>query len=373
MRSKKKKKNNLIKRKRLHIILIVIFVVILGTGISQLAASTPSIVDEMGNKVEGSISLLEQVELNGSKQWITIRGYNNSNPVLLFLAGGPGGSQIVETRNYFKDLEKDFIVVNWEQPGSGKSFGAVDQENLNKERYIEDAHALTKHLEEYFNEDKIFIMGQSWGTALSLWLAERYPEDYYGIINSGQMVDFLETEKICYESALTLAKKNKDEETVTKLEEQGAPPYYGEKMVMKASKYLMYLSKEMNRNTNIHGPGYSTINDVMSREYGIIDKINYFRGMLSTFNRVYQQLYDISLIEDVPKIDVPVYILHGIHDLNAPTELVEEYYQYLEAPNKELIWFEHSGHTPWRSETERFVDEVIKIKDDILKVEINTD
>lgn len=371
MRSKKNEKSKFHSRRRGYMFLIISVVVILGTGMTQLLASTPPIVDEMGNEVEGSIALLEQVELNGSKQWITIRGTDDSKPVLLFLAGGPGGSQIVETRNYLKELEEDLVVVNWEQPGSGKSFGAVDQDDLSKERYIEDAHALTKYLKDYFNEEKIFVMGQSWGTALSLWLAERYPEDYYGIINSGQMVDFLKTEMICYEKALTLAKERKDEKTVTQLEEQGAPPYYDDKMVMKASKYLMYLSKEMSRNVEIHGPGYSTISDLMSREYGIIDKVNYFRGMLSTFNRVYQQLYDVTLIQDVPKVDVPVYILHGTHDLNAPTELVEEYYQLLEAPEKELIWFDHSGHTPWRSETDRFVDEVRKIKDYILHTEFS--
>ena len=51
----------------------------------------------------------------------------------------------------------------------------------------------------------------------------------------------------------------------------------------------------------------------------------------------------------------------GRHDINAPTELAEEYYQIVEAPEKELVWFEHSGHGPWMNEAEKFVDETVRV------------
>jgi hypothetical protein len=38
--------------------------------------------------------------------------------------------------------------------------------------------------------------------------------------------------------------------------------------------------------------------------------------------------------------------LIGPHDVNAPTGLTEEYNDLLDAPHKEIVWFEHSGHTP---------------------------
>jgi pimeloyl-ACP methyl ester carboxylesterase len=59
------------------------------------------------------------------------------------------------------------------------------------------------------------------------------------------------------------------------------------------------------------------------------------------------------------RLEVPFYFLIGRHDVNASPALTEEYYQKLPAPHKELIWFEHSGHTPWTSEPDRFVDVMV--------------
>ena len=71
--------------------------VILNAGLvafSQITASTPSITDEKGSTPENSITELKKIELNGRNQWISIRGFDKNKPVLLFLAGGPGGTQM---------------------------------------------------------------------------------------------------------------------------------------------------------------------------------------------------------------------------------------------------------------------------------------
>lgn len=73
-------------------------------------------------------------------------------------------------------------------------------------------------------------------------------------------------------------------------------------------------------------------------------------------------MYEIDLREDYRKMDVPVYFFLGRHDINAPVELVEEYYDLLQAPLKEIVWFEHSGHSPWINERDKFVEELVKIK-----------
>jgi pimeloyl-ACP methyl ester carboxylesterase len=58
---------------------------------------------------------------------------------------------------------------------------------------------------------------------------------------------------------------------------------------------------------------------------------------------------------------VPIYFLEGRHDINAPPALVESYLQQLEAPHKELIWFEHSGHSPWVDEAAKVVDVMVNM------------
>lgn len=337
------------------IILVNVFLVL----VSQWSATTPSILDEDGNIVKNSIAELREIELNGRKEWISIRGWNKENPVLLFLAGGPGGSQMAAVRFELAELEKHFIVVNWDQPGSGKSYFATDIEKITKETYIEDGHALTQYLKERFDEEKIYLIGESWGSALGIFLIGQYPEDYHAFIGTGQMVNFKETEIIDYNKAIEIATEKGETELIKQLEVNGKPPYYGSDVTWKSALYLNYLSAWMAHHPSIHNPGYNTFRDVFASEYGLLDKINFFRGVINTFNHVYQQLYDIDLRVDYPTLDVPVYFFEGRYDINAPTELVEDYYEILTAPDKDLIWFEHSGHSPWINEPEKFITEVL--------------
>jgi pimeloyl-ACP methyl ester carboxylesterase len=343
-------------------VIFFIITVILNAGlitISQLAAFTPRIVDKNGNMPENSISKLIKLDLNGRKQWISIRGWNKNAPVLLFLAGGPGGTQMAAVRHELAELEKHFVVVNWDQPGSGKSYYAEKTKNITAQTYIQDGHALTEYLKDRFSQEKIYLMGESWGSALGIFLVDKYPESYHAFIGTGQMVDFAETERIDYAKALEIAQSKGDTALIERLTANGEPPYYGNDVTWKSAVYLNYLSAYMAANPKIQNPGYNTFRDVGSSEYGLLDKINFFRGIVNTFNHVYQQLYTIDMRTDYIKLDVPVCFFLGRHDVNAPTVLVEEYVQGLDAPDKRIIWFEHSGHNPWINEPEKFVREVL--------------
>lgn len=336
--------------------------VVLNVGlvtISQRSAFTPRIIDEKGNIPENSIAELTELELNGREQWISLRGWDQSKPVLLFLAGGPGGSQMAAVRHELSELEKHFVVVNWDQPGSGKSYYAERTENISIETYIQDGYALTEYLKERFSQEKIYLVGESWGSALGIFLIDSFSDSYHAFIGTGQMIDFVETEQMDYEKALDIAIEKNDTAIVEKLEKNGFPPYYGENVTWKSAIYLNYLSSYMANNPAIHNPGYSTFRDIGSSEYGLLDKINYFRGIINTYNHVYQQLYSIDLRTDYTTLDVPIYFFLGRYDLNAPTSLVEEYLQVLNAPNSEIKWFEHSGHSPWINERDKFMEEVI--------------
>jgi len=327
--------------------------------VSQLTASTPRIVDENGNTPENSIAELRQLELNGRKQWISLRGWDKNAPVLLFLAGGPGGTQMAAVRHELAELEKHFVVVNWDQPGSGKSYYAERTKNITPQTYIEDGHALTEYLKERFSQDKIYLLGESWGSALAIFLAHEYPESYHAVIGTGQMVDFAETERMDYAKAIEIAQSKGDTALIKRLIANGEPPYYGDDVTWKSAVYLNYLSAYMASNPNIQNPGYNTFRDIGSSEYGLLDKVNFLRGIIYTYNHVYQQLYTIDMRTDYTKLEVPVYFFLGRYDVNAPTVLAEEYMQVLDAPDKKIVWFEHSGHSPWINEPVKFVNEVL--------------
>ncbi|NLY43304.1 MAG: alpha/beta hydrolase [Clostridiaceae bacterium] len=357
---KKTNPEQLIRLKKMAIFFAM--AVILNVGLiafSQLTSSTPPIVDEKGNTPKNSIAELRKLELNGRKQWISLRGWDKNAPVLLFLAGGPGGTQMAAVRHELAELEKHFVVVNWDQPGSGKSYYTEKIKNITVQTYIEDGHALTEYLKERFSQEKIYLVGESWGSALGIFLVDKYPEFYHAFIGIAQMVDFAETERMDYAKTLEIAQSKGDTALIERLKANGMPPYYGKDVTWKSAVYLNYLSAYMAENPEIQNPGYNTLRDICSSEYGLLDKINFFRGIINTYNHVYQQIYTINLRTDYTKLDVPAYFFLGRHEVNAPTVLAEEYAQVLEAPDKEIVWFEHSGHSPWINERAKFIREVL--------------
>lgn len=326
---------------------------------SQFTAFTPRITDENGHVPPNSIAELRALDLNGKKQWISLRGWDQSKPILLFLAGGPGGTQMAAVRHELAELEKHFVVVNWDQPGSGKSYYAAKIKEITVDTYVQDGHALTAYLQERFSQEKIYLLGESWGSALGIFLINKYPSSYHALIGAAQMIDFAQTERMDYAKAMEIASDQGDTALIARLKANGTPPYYGQDMTWKSAAYLNYLSAFMANDPSIHNPGYNTFRDIGSPEYGLLDKVNFFRGILNTYNHVYQQLYDIDMRTDYIKLDVPVYFFLGRHDLNAPTALAAEYALLLDAPEKGIVWFEHSGHSPWINERAKFVKEVL--------------
>jgi pimeloyl-ACP methyl ester carboxylesterase len=223
---------------------------------------------------------------------------------------------------------------------------------------IADAHELTLYLRRRFGQAKVYVLGESWGSVLGIWLVQRYPELFHAFIGTGQMVAFKENDLLCYEFALRWAQERGDIQKVEQLKRLGPPPYYGEGVAQKEATFLLDTYEYMNQNPAIVRAG-NTLRDMAGQEYGLYDKLNYVRGALDTLNVVYPQLWEVDLRQQAARLEVPVYFLKGRHDVNAPPVLTEEYYRILTAPHKELVWFERSGHNPWISEPARFVDVIV--------------
>jgi pimeloyl-ACP methyl ester carboxylesterase len=184
---------------------------------SQLFAATPLITDADGQPLPNSIATLEKVTLNGTEQWVTIRGRDTRNPVLLNLGmGGPGGGGFA-TRTQFEPLEQYFTVVSWDEPGTGKSNDAVPLDQLTKERFVEDGRALTELLRQRFGQQRIYLYGVSWSSILGIWLIQQYPQLYHAFVSSGQMVNTTENDQLGYRLALDYSRQRGDERTVAKL------------------------------------------------------------------------------------------------------------------------------------------------------------
>ena len=227
---------------------VALVAVLLCVGGSQLTTYTPRIAGD------NAIAELRKIDVNGSNQWITVRGQNKNAPVILFLSGGPGGSQMGNARVALSELETDFVLVQWDQPGAAKSRWSIPRSEITLERYIADAHAVSQYLRQTFAKQKIYLIGESWGSALGVMVAQRYPQDYAAFIGSGQIVDFVQTEKIDYDLALRIARERGDQKMVDKLVAQGEPPYYADSIILDTIRYLQYLDGEVAARGQVHAP-----------------------------------------------------------------------------------------------------------------------
>lgn len=341
-------------------------------GFLSLLAScayTPAIKDSQGEVIKGSIATLEEIELNGVKQWILIRGEDETKPVLLFLHGGPGSAEMPLYR-FNPGLEKDFVLVMWDQRGAGKSYSRkVPEESMTIGQFIADAHELTRILKERFGRDKIYLAGHSWGSVLGMLTVDRYPEDYYAFVSIGQFVRGDENERVSWEYCLHEARKRDDKKAVKQLEEVGPPvdgaykgDYKGEKFVLRG------LLVERNWLTKYEGWWYGETGTgkmvkavIFSTEYTLGESFRYLKGNMFSLKAMWDDLVKVNLAENVPKVEVPVYFCVGRHDYNTPGSVSYPYYEMLAAPKKEFIWFERSAHSPCFEEPGRFNEVMEKV------------
>jgi pimeloyl-ACP methyl ester carboxylesterase len=332
-------------------LLSTVALVALGVAIAR-PASTPPIVGPDGQPLPGSIAELTTVRIGGHDQAVLLRGRSVDNPVLLTLAGGPGGSDLPMVRTLFGDLEKDFVVVGWDQRGAGKSYPALDPtDTLTVDRAVADTIELTNHLRERFDEDRIYVLGQSWGSTLGVLAAQRNPELYHAYIGSGQMVDQAETDLRLYHEALAYADRTGDRRMADMLEPLGEPPWEH------ISGNALALAFELEKLETPYTPprsyterfGSSGIGPMglMGSEYSVMDKVGVLRGMVDMFSVLYPQVQgEIDFRRDATRLDVPVYLIDGTHELRARRDLALQWFDHLQAPRKELFTFETAGHAP---------------------------
>lgn len=302
---------------------------------------------------KSSISVLESVKLGELEQWILIRGEDIDKPVLLFLHGGPGNAQIGWAPHFQAQLEKDFVVVNWDQRGSGLSYQeTIPVESMNINQFIEDANELTKYLLDRLNKQKIFLVGHSWGTVIGTSLIEKFPELFYAYIGIGQSVDFQRGELLSYQFTLDHAKANNVQEAILELTEIGPPPYKDMfNGLFTQRKWLNEFGGVIKEKGFFNKLAQITRN---RPEYTEEDEERMNEGNQFSVKAMWPEVLTVNLLEQIKAVKVPVYFLMGKHDYNTPNELVKEFYTSLDAPHKELLEFDDVAHCLLFEDPERF-------------------
>ena len=349
-----------------QMIFLLMAVTLLGALVlgSQWAAHTPAILGANGKPLPGSIASLEKVRLGGVDQWLIIRGQDVNKPVLLFLSGGPGASEAGRVLRFNRELEKHFVVVIWEQRGCGKSYPSFNpQSDLTVDQYVSDTIDLTEMLRSRFAEQKIYLVGHSWGAIIGVRAAQQRPDLFHAYVGTAQMVDVLETDQMIYRMVMDHSRQSGDTQFVQTLTTQGEPPYLGKSPIQPYST-LFGREYSLYEFPNTKSEEYRNDGDILmlmlkQPEYGWLDRVYYLLGLMNTFNVVYPQLQVMDFRSDAAQLDLPVYMVLGRNDMNNPYQIPEEYFNRLQAPSKQLTFFEDSGDGMIWEEAAKFHDLMI--------------
>jgi pimeloyl-ACP methyl ester carboxylesterase len=307
------------------------------------------------------IDLLEKVKLGGVEPVDYGRGHDRAQPLLLFLHGGPGLPEM-PFAHVNAELEKHFVVVEWDQRGAGKSFSSrIPPETMTIAQFVADAEELVELLSRRFQQEGIFLLGHSSGSVIGALLAARRPELVRAYIGLAPVADLQETERLLYDYATRSATAKADREAQRELAAIGPPPFTNAKQLQISQMWVNHFATAEFGKAR---PNRLTL-AVFSPRTSLLDYWRTVRGAKFSFDHLWRELFAVNLFEQVKRLEMPVYFLLGRQDRVVTGEVAERYFQRLQAPQgKQLLWFEKSGHWPQLEEPEKFhrvlVDHILK-------------
>lgn len=327
------------------------------------------LTDKQGTEIVGSLIEKEWLEVGGIKQGFFIHSENPDNPVILFLHSGPGSPElpIIEASENNERLEKYFTVCYWDQRGAGMTYNKdTDPASANIPQFVEDTRELTEYLTKRFGKNKIYLMGHSWGSYLGVKVIEKSPEYYHAYIGISQITHQHLSEQLAYQYMMEHAKEIDDTKVITNLAK-----YDPEAKDFPTNDYLLKVRAETMNKYGIgttHKPSSMTslLKDVLLfKSYTMSEKMKYVQGSMFSLNHVFHYVITDNLFESSTSFQVPVHIIHGLHDYQVSYKLAKQWLEQIEATGKYLYTFENSAHSPHMEESEKFVQivrEIVKQK-----------
>jgi pimeloyl-ACP methyl ester carboxylesterase len=335
--------------KALNLVFAVLFGVIAGSAALAAAPDPRAVLAEFGKIVsDNGIDEAKAVEIGGTRQWITVRGRDKRNPILLVIHGGPASPELPNRYLFEAPWTDFFTVVEWDQRGSGKSFLLNDPDKLAPtmtiERMIADAEELTAYLRTTYGRDKIFAIGHSWGTLVGLNLAQRHPDWLYAYIGAGQIINMREAEKVNYAWVLGQARQAGDAKAIAELE--AIAPYPNADGTIPIEKIGTEREWSVHFGGLTHGRStYDWWENAgrLSPDYSDAEIKAVDQGSAFSFPKLMPQLAAANF-DGFTKIGCPVIIFAGRYDYTTPSQPVEKWFKRLHAPAKRWVWFENSAH-----------------------------
>ena len=279
--------------------------------------------------------------IGGIQQVVEIKTDDASKPVLLFLSGGPGSSMIKGADAFTNSLKSRFTIVQWDQRDAGKTLKLNPSPTQPSVGQMEkDTYQVIQFLRKELKQEKIYLLGSSWGNVLGFYIVKNHPELLHAYFASNPVVSQLDSEK---ELLTTLKMHFKDNALASQELDTISFPFTSDESMFYLRKWLFYKDgKEFAMSA-----GFKTG----------------FLQWSTSWSPVWNEVMNIDLPKTLKSVDCPVYFFVGKNDIQTSTRITQEYFETLKAPKKRLFLFEHSGHQIHQDEPAKFQEAIIKTLD----------
>jgi pimeloyl-ACP methyl ester carboxylesterase len=313
----------------------------------SLALTSPHAIDEE-----------KYIPIGGIEQWVSIRGEDRANPVLLFAHGGPGATHTI-FKATLRPWEKYFTIVQWDQRGSGKTMhknGFAKPGELTLVQLEQDGIELTEYLLKLLDKEKILLVASSVGSTFGLAMAKHYPELFYGYVGTDQNT-FPEGAAITYEKTIEWLRKSGNAKGVKAIEAIG--PDHEHWTRQQVDQVAQWAAKA---NPNIPDMVMDVIFPAMitSPTHTIRDLKDILSGMTSSSELLFKELAGFDARNIGTDFAIPFFIFQGDSDIVTPTEEARRYFDMVRAPHKAFIPIKNSGHMAAFTRPGQFLDELLR-------------
>ena len=294
----------------------------------------------------GGINVLMTVEVGGIPQWISVRGNNPANPILLFLHGGPGSPMMPESWTFQKPWEDFFTVVQWDQRGAGKTFSAANRrpdKTMSIAEMQSDAEQLIELLLRTYGKKKLFLMGHSWGSILGVRVAQHRPDLLYAYIGVGQVVNGERNEVVGYQETLAEAERVGNQKAVTEL--KAIAPYPKPNGFTPMTDVLMERRWDVALGGMVYGQSQNDTSKIwaLSPDYSDYDVESARLGEMASVQILLPEMGKVDF-DGVTNFKCPVFIFAGAEDRTTPESVAERYFESIQAPEKKFFKVERAAH-----------------------------
>lgn len=326
----------------------------------------PPVLDQTGAVAETGFVSLEQVTLGGVEQWILIRGADVSKPVILYLHGGPGGSVMPWVDLFHTPLlEENFVVVHWDQRGAGKSYSKLlTPSDLSPEIMVDDTLELSELLRQRFCQEKIFLTGQSWGSALGFLTIAKDSSPFHAFIPTSERVHWQRSLTAGFNWAVAQAELHGNTAVLAQL--KSIKPF---DPLDEADLVVQRRALEFYRGGDYYTEGLwdTYLSYAMENQspYYTPDEIQGYVPGLELSSIAIERpdiIGNYDLFSSTPKADIPVHFIVGDDDHNTPADLAFEYYEFLDAPVKSFTRIDDAAHMVLYDQPLAWAEALVDIK-----------